>query len=504
MLSNTSNTITSPVRTIRAKVELYNSSILVDTYSYDDILISVDIERLGEEGKFFGFGVCQKANIKLIDKDRLINLTTDNSFKVYFKSTEAEYISNYPIFNVTEVHRDENTNELSITAYDDIKKAEAHAVSEVELTSYTVQEFAEAMAVVMGFNSVIIKGLIEGETCFNTSYAEGANFNGTETFRAAYNAIAEVTQTIYYLDGNNDLVFKRLSSGNADLTIDKSQYITLESLTNRRLAAITHATELGDNLTAAMEITGTTQYIRDNPFLELREDIATLLDNAIAAVGALTINQFTCNWRGNYLLEIGDKIALVTKDNNTVTSFVLNDVISYSGAFSEVTQWNYTDNDNETDSNPSNLGEAVKQTIAKVDKVNQQIQLLTKNVNEDKEEYNEYKQTAEETVISIGERVTTIEEDGATKVKVEGKDFTFNAEGLTVARTATEGETGVITTRITEDGMTVNRDDETVLTANNEGVKAEDLHATTYLIIGNNSRFEDYGGSRTGCFWIGG
>ncbi|MBE6782978.1 MAG: hypothetical protein E7536_03085 [Ruminococcaceae bacterium] len=61
-----------------------------------------------------------------------------------------------------------------------------------------------------------------------------------------------------------------------------------------------------------------------------------------------------------------------------------------------------------------------------------------------------------------------------------------------------------IKTQITEDGMTVYKNDEEVLVANNEGVKAEDLHATTYLIIGTNSRFEDYGNGRTGCFWIGG
>ena len=58
-------------------------------------------------------------------------------------------------------------------------------------------------------------------------------------------------------------------------------------------------------------------------------------------------------------------------------------------------------------------------------------------------------------------------------------------------------------TTITEDGMTVYRDSEAVLIADNEGVKAEDLHATTYLIIGNNSRFEDVN-NRTACYWIGG
>ena len=58
-------------------------------------------------------------------------------------------------------------------------------------------------------------------------------------------------------------------------------------------------------------------------------------------------------------------------------------------------------------------------------------------------------------------------------------------------------------TTIDEDGMIIERNSNQVLVANNEGVDAYNLHASTYLIIGDNSRFEDYDNdSRTGCFWI--
>ena len=78
--------------------------------------------------------------------------------------------------------------------------------------------------------------------------------------------------------------------------------------------------------------------------------------------------------------------------------------------------------------------------------------------------------------------------------------FTFNEEGLSVAKSGSE-----MTTQITEDGMTVYKDDNPMLVANNEGVEAINLNASTYLIIGLNSRFEDYDNrTRTGCFWIGG
>ena len=69
--ANLLNVINSPVRKIQAKVELYEGSTLVNTYSYKDALISLSIERAGEENKFFGYGICQKLNFHLIQKQRL-------------------------------------------------------------------------------------------------------------------------------------------------------------------------------------------------------------------------------------------------------------------------------------------------------------------------------------------------------------------------------------------------------------------------------------------------
>ena len=63
-----------------------------------------------------------------------------------------------------------------------------------------------------------------------------------------------------------------------------------------------------------------------------------------------------------------------------------------------------------------------------------------------------------------------------------------------------------MSTIIDEDGMDVKYNDEERLIANSEGVDAYNLHARTYLIVGANSRFEDYdkdGEAQTGCFWIG-
>lgn len=87
---------------------------------------------------------------------------------------------------------------------------------------------------------------------------------------------------------------------------------------------------------------------------------------------------------------------------------------------------------------------------------------------------------------------------GTSRV-VTNTGFTFDDDGLTVEKSGSE-----MKTQITEDGMTVYQNDQSVLVANNTGVDAKNLRATTYLIVGGRSRFENYGTDRTGCFWIGG
>lgn len=104
--------------------------------------------------------------------------------------------------------------------------------------------------------------------------------------------------------------------------------------------------------------------------------------------------------------------------------------------------------------------------------------------------------------------IQKIVDNGTSRVDT-GTGFTFNDEGLTIDKKDSEGNPiSQTNTKITENGMTVNSytTGKAVLTANKDGVDAENLHATTYLIINGKSRFENYkvnGENRIGCFWIG-
>lgn len=533
--NNALTALKTPVRRVEGRVYAYNANgSTAYTFRHDDKLKEFTVERIGDNSKFFGYGICHKANIKVLDTDREITLNTSQKIYPYFvnRGTATESIFPYPFMDVTEVHRDENTNELSITCYDPLYKATKHTVSELELeTPYTIGYFVMACVQFLGLSDVVVINMDEEDSVFYLEYEEGANFEGTETIREAFDAVAEATQTIYYVDRLNRLVLKRLDiSGDALLTIEKPDYITLETKTNRRLSTIVHVTELDeDGIPKTTGESGSTQYVRDNPFWEKREreDIEALVQNAINAAGGLTINQFECNWRGNYLLEVGDKIDLVTKDGNTVTSYVLDDTVSYNGALSEKTRWSYTESSGESESKPTTLGEAVKQTYARVDRVNHEVELVASKADANESAIAAIKATTEgitasveniqsaadstnqslETLTKKVEATVTAEdvklqistemEKGVDKVTTK-TGFTFDENGLTVDKDDSE-----MKTTISDDGMKVYKNDEEVLTANNEGVKATNLHADTYLIIGTNSRIEDFGSDRTAIFWIG-
>lgn len=106
--------------------------------------------------------------------------------------------------------------------------------------------------------------------------------------------------------------------------------------------------------------------------------------------------------------------------------------------------------------------------------------------------------TVEQTAEGLSVRVKSVFDDGVSKVSTSA-GYTFDENGITVKKSGRE-----IKTQITEDGMTVYKNEKAVLVASSQGVDAVDLHASTYLIIAGKSRFEKYKSNRVGCFWIGG
>lgn len=492
---------------IRARVELYNGSTLAKICNCGEMLSDFAIEKTGE-GKYFGFGICQKLKATLIDLDNTIDIEAVDGVEVAF-GVDGNFLYPYPKFMLQEAKRDEVFGVIDIAAYDALFLAAKYRVSDLKLPApYTLEEFAKACAALLGLPLVIDA---QAASAFKLNYEAGANFDGTETVRSAMDALAEATQTIYYIDGNWNLFFKRLDKNAAPvLTVTKNKYINLTDEGAHTLANLAMVTELGDNIETPAAIDGDTQYLRENPFLELRTDAGALLEQAATNMAGLTIHQYNCDWAGNYLLEIGDRVNFIKDDNTVISTYLLDDNISFNGAMWQVNAWEYGKDGTESATNPTTLGDALNQTIARVDKTKQEITLLAQKTENEFASLVLKTDKIEGTVSGLESAATIaleteqalltfqreLETTGADKVTT-ATGFKFNDEGLTISKSDSD-----INTTITEDGMRITRQAEEVLTANNEGVKAEDLHATTFLIIGNNSRLEDFNG-RTACFWIG-
>lgn len=97
--------------------------------------------------------------------------------------------------------------------------------------------------------------------------------------------------------------------------------------------------------------------------------------------------------------------------------------------------------------------------------------------------------------------VQEIVENGVDKVKTS-TGYTFAEDGLRIKKSGEEMEN-----KLDHSGMYVTRSGEVILQANNEGVIATDVTVRNYLVVGENSRFEDYNNgedeSRTALFYIG-
>lgn len=81
--------------------------------------------------------------------------------------------------------------------------------------------------------------------------------------------------------------------------------------------------------------------------------------------------------------------------------------------------------------------------------------------------------------------------------------YTFDENGLSICKDGEE-----IQNILDNTGMHVSRESNEILSANSDGVETINLVAREYVVVGSNSRFEDYvdqsGRRMTGCFYIGG
>ena len=514
-------------RQVTGYVDIYDEAgvEVSNTLLPDNTLASIKIEYSVPGGKFFGFTICRKMTIEVIEK---MEIPKGTVLKPCIKTVDGEE-PNLPFFYVETVTVNDTNNNTTIVAYDGMSLLEHKVIGDLELEyPMTLSTLAAYIANSIGYTITADFTGVDLEL-----EDTKVNLEGTETLKEVMEAIAAATGTFCFctsnLISNKVFRFRCLHNTANDDTLYRESYFEFKAEEGIELTQIASATQLGDNYITGEE--GYCQVIWDNPFLELREDVAALVD-AIAerTIGVLAY-PYELVSRGNPFYEPGDAIWIQRRDNAVQGIYYFNETLEYKGGLRSTTSWKAEEED-KVEGNPTNLGDSLKQTFARVDKVNKQIEMVaaksdanadeiaTLKINTDsiaatvekvQETTSEALETVNGDINTLTQKVDATITPEQVNLKISealsnGVDsvttstgFTFNKDGLTVSKTGSE-----MKTTITEDGMTVYRDNTAMLTANNEGVKAANLHATTFLIIGNTSRFEDYGSNRTGCFWIGG
>ena len=540
------NKYKEPSRYINGGIHIFTGDNITGELSPTETLVKFEIEHTSPKNKFFGFVISKKLTVEVLGNP---DIPKDTRLQPYVKAQNLDIVPELPYFYVESIEYNEVSNKSIIKAYDIINKATEHFASEIIMPYDDFGTWHYLQVVLPIFGASYFEGAslsFEEGTYRPQAFFEDTtgiadmwfdedipiNLEGTENLKDVLGYLAEATATICHVHTRDEvefIMYGGTSYNRENLT--PSSYFDYTHNTPILLTKITHATQLGENLSTGTD-DGFHQIVWDNPFLELRDDLDIhfkyIYQTMLNVIQPIT--PFTLKYRGNPALELADWVNVVTKKGETFVSPLFNGKIKYDGGLSAEAYWDIPEEEN-VKSNPSTIGNVLKQTYAQVDKINKQIdivasetdalgseigslQINTDSINASVKEIEtitnagleavnnsiqtlttqvQASMTAEEVNIIISEAMSTGVEAVSTTT-----GFTFNEEGLSISKSDSE-----ISTTITEDGMIVYRDDEIVLEADNEGVKAQDLHATTFLIIGTNSRFEDYdGGSRTGCFWI--
>lgn len=513
------NAYKAPARQIYGKVSYQIDNTVFDIKP-DGGLVSFSIEKTPVSGKLFGTAITQKITVECLG---ILSDIQKGTKLVPFLSNDATGVQvDLPNFYVSNIEFNKTKQTTKIVGYDFIGTA-TKPIKDItftypsNLTTYTTE-------LATGYGcQVIFEGL-------NFTVESAPNFNGYETLQTVCAHVAEMSGTICYVVNKDTIKFRRVSKTTAD-TLTADHYFDFSSGDQVTLAGIGYGTDLGGENTFYGDEEGHGQVLWDNAFMALKSDVPKTIQTLGDRVIGLSSYAYNLTWRGCPAYEIGDYIRVVEKDGSSKYIFYLGETLTYNGGLRAVSDWEAAEGERISSNAPSKISTLIAQTYAKVDKVNQEIELLASKVEETDignlaedvaslkittdsitqevqhldDSFEGLSQSVSQTLssenLSILVKNQMLVEGGANRV-VTTTGFTFDHNGLTVAQTGAPTKTNV-----NVNGMIIygSHGDE-LLTVKDKGVTAKNLTATNYIIIKDYSRFQAFqeanGRPRVGCFWM--
>lgn len=525
----------SPARQITAFVRYRSTASDELVYlNPDDKLVNFTVERTSPNGKLFGFAVSQKITIEAVgsitDAKKGTVLTT-----IIQPKDESGGMVVLPNFYVDTVEFNKVKNRTTIVGYDFLHKLDSVPIGDFEIT-YPTYARNYALDVVEPQGGYCEFGGI------NHLIREAPNVSPTASARSVLAALAEFTGCICYVSYGNNIRFRPMKAADFVDVLTPDDYFDLSVGDEYvQLSLVGNINEFDSDIYYYGN-QGFSHVLRENPFM-YRDDAGEIINQLGEQVLNVHTIQYNLQWRGCPAYELGDYLILQDKEGTANYVRFFNETLTFDGGLKSTSEWIPGDGDS-MDLQPNSISAALKNTTAKVDKINGEISLVVETVNsyDAKIEEIEGKVTTyderiseievntegidlivksnEETIERVDELQYNVEEiskevalavtedevsimlqqevanNGVTSVKTT-TGYTFDRDGMRINKSDSTLETV-----ITEDGMRITDAGEERLTANSEGVTANKFTANSFLSIQGNIMFTEYGSDRMGCFWI--
>ena len=493
----------SPSRMIRGKVVVVDGG-LTSEYGYANKLQSIEQEVSAVKGKMFGAVVSYKSTIKLIDVKNVVQVNVGAKASPQI-GINGELLPMTPVY-ISSNTFDEVKGIRTLIGEDAIGFTDKYIWNDIKGdlgAIFTIQDVFAAIA-----NKIGIEFMITGELPnINAVYTKATfNVNGDETLRQILTAAAEATGAMVFINGNGKMEIKMLSNTIA-LAIDKNVQFDLSTEPSSSLSGIISINELNDMISVGNN-SSYVSVISVNPFIDPTDDSSQeKLQNLFVKYQGNTFYPYKLKWRGNPALEIGDKIRLTLRDGSVIDTWYLGEKVKYTGGMSAESSWE-ADESEKPEVGSQTIADTTRRTMAKVDKANQKITLLTEASGEQgqkisqlevsldgiRTEVSEVSNTAngamtkattvEQTVDGLKVQVTEANgkadkaDKNASAAVTKANELEITVDGYDARITAAEGKADNAVTKTTELSATVNGISSTVTQVQSDLSAAEGNIAT--------------------------
>ena len=469
----------SPSRMIRGKVVVVDGG-LTSEYGYANKLQSIEQEVSAVKGKMFGAVVSYKSTIKLIDVKNVVQINVGAKASPQI-GINGELLPMTPVY-ISSNTFDEVKGIRTLIGEDAIGFTDKYIWNDIKGdlgNTFIIQDVFAAIASKIGTEFMITGELPN----INAVYTKATfNVNGDETLRQILTAAAEATGAMVFINGNGKMEIKMLSNTIA-LAIDKNTQFNLSTEPSSSLSGIISINELNDMISVGNN-SSYVSVISVNPFIDPTDDSSQeKLQNLFVKYQGNTFYPYKLKWRGNPALEIGDKIRLTLRDGSVIDTWYLGEKVKYTGGMSAESSWE-ADESEKPEVGSQTISDTTRRTMAKVDKANQKITLLTEASGEQGQKISQLEVSLDGIRTEVSEVSNT-----ANGAMTKATTVEQTVDGLKVQVTEANGKAdkadknaSAAVTKANELEITVNGYDARITAAENEAstavTKTTELSAT--------------------------